>query len=107
MIARVCSGFIIYDRIENFLVILRDEILPAYTSADGILSVLVLQRALVGYHEVMVLSLWESRQAVADFADRGPIAAGSTKELGVVQKETIDFDLVSTWSSQQSSENPT
>src|SRR5215467_13387739 len=66
MIARVCSGFIIYDRIEEFLVILRDEILPAYTSADGILSVLVLRRTLVGYHEVMVLSLWESRQAVAD-----------------------------------------
>jgi hypothetical protein len=98
MIARVCSEFVIWDRVEEFFAKLKDEILPAYTSADGILSILVLQRALVGYSEVMVLSLWESKEA-AEFAGRTLVGAAFIKDLGVIQKETVTFQLVSTWSS--------
>ena len=98
MIARVCSEFVISDHIEDFLAKLRVEVLPAYTSADGILSVLVLRRALVGYNEVMVLSLWESKEAVFKFAGRRSVEAEFIKELGVIEKEIVNFDLVSTWS---------
>jgi hypothetical protein len=102
MIARVCSDFVISDRIEHFFAKLRFGILPAYTSAAGILSVLVMQRALVGYHEVMILSLWDSKEAAMDFDGCGLACAASLKELGVLQKEVLHFDLVTTWSSEQS-----
>lgn len=81
---------------------LRVQVLPAYTSADGILSVLVLHRALIGYPEVMILSLWESNDAVVQFASRASLGAGFIKEFGVMQKETVNFELVSTWSSTPS-----
>lgn len=101
MIARVCSEFVFADRIEDFLANLRNEVLPAYTSADGILSVLVLQRALVGYNEVMVLSFWESKEVAFEFASRGSANPGSIKALGVIEKEIVNFEVVSSWSLKQ------
>lgn len=100
MIARVCSGFVIFDRIDEFLQRLRQQVLPAYVSASGILSVAVLQRTLVAYHEVVILSLWESRDAVFEFAGNDPGAEVSIKELGVILKEPVNFELVTIWSSE-------
>lgn len=101
MIARVCSDFVISERIEEFLARLREQILPAYMSAKGILSVAVLQRTLVAYHEVIILSLWESPEAVFEFARNDSGAEASMKELGVILKDPVNFELVSIWSSEQ------
>lgn len=106
MIVRVSSEFVISNRIAEFLAILRTEILPAYASAEGILSVLVLNRALIGYNEVMILSLWKTKEAAIESASCGFTPAESLKDLGVIQKETITFELVSSWSSEQSRQNP-
>lgn len=93
MIARVCSAFVISDRIEEFVALLRNEIMPVYTSTDGILSVIVLQRKLAGYIEIMILSIWESNDAVVEFAGRQSLNTGSLSELGVIQKEIANFEL--------------
>lgn len=106
MIARVCSSFVIADRIQDFLANLQREILPAYTSANGILSVLVLQRALIGYNEVMILSIWASSEAAIQFASQQPTPTRFTKDFGIIPKENLNFDLVSTWPSEQSSQDP-
>lgn len=100
MIARVCSDFVISERIEEFFARLREQVLPAYMSAKGILSVAVMQRTLVAYHEVIILSLWESPEAVFEFAINDS-AEASMKELGVILKDPVNFDLVSVWSSDQ------
>lgn len=110
MIARLCSAFVIADRIQDFLAKLQREVLPSYTSADGILSVLVLQRALIGYNEVMILSIWKSSEAAIQFAHQQPAPTRFTKDFakdfGIIPKEIVNFDLVSTWASEQSSRDP-
>jgi len=103
MIARVCSEFVISTRMEDFLAKLRDEVLPAYISANGILSVMILRRALIGYTEVLILSLWESQDAVLQFASRESFDEAYIRELGIIRKERLAFDVICSWSSELTS----
>ena len=106
MIVRVSSEFVISGRIEDFLAKLQVEVIPTYTTADGMLSVLVLRRTLVGYCEIMIVSLWESNGAAIQFAGGGLPRAEFVQEFGVIQKETINFELVSIWPSTPPAQPP-
>lgn len=92
----------ISNRSQEFLAQVRDQVLPSYMAARGILSIAVLQRVLIGYNEIIIFSLWESPETAREFVSKNCGNETLTKELGVIQKEPINFEVVSIWSSEES-----
>lgn len=87
-------------RIEEFYRTLYSEILPGYKAAAGILSVFVLERSLIAYNEITIVSLWDSEEAALDHANSERVRTRLVKEFGIIQKDPFNFHVVSTWSSQ-------
>ena len=100
MIARVSSEYVELAHLVQFHMELRREILPAYESANGILSLLVLQRSLIAYDDIMIVSLWESEEAARNYANSERVRSGSVKELGIITHDPFAFEVLSTWSSE-------
>ncbi len=72
MIARIWRGVTAKANAEEYLRFLQKDGIRDYTSTEGNRGVLVLQRVKGGKAEFLLLSLWDSMEAIRRFA--GPDA---------------------------------
>jgi heme-degrading monooxygenase HmoA len=101
MIVRICSAFVLSSLIEPYLDGLRGTVMPIYAAATGLLSVSVLQRHLVAYSEVLIVSSWESEEAMRQFMRHPVHLDGTLQEQTSIRREPIFYEVVDGWSSSR------
>lgn len=75
MIARSWRGMTAADKADEYLAYLRETGLKDYRSTPGNRGVLVMQRAVGDRCEIVLLSFWDSMEAVQAFAGKDPDVA--------------------------------
>lgn len=68
MIARIWRGITLKEKADDYLAHLRDTGLKAYAATPGNRGVSVLRREQGEHCEIMLVSFWDSMQAVRAFA---------------------------------------
>jgi len=66
------SEFVPQSDIDRYLAHLKAVVVSKYLEADGILAVTVLQRSLVAYDEITLMSTWASGEHLANFMASNP-----------------------------------
>jgi len=69
--------------------------IPAYEAAAGLISVSVFQRLVVGYVELLTLTMWQSEQALTRFLEGRPPTNNDRSDYGVIHMEPHVYELVS------------
>ncbi len=93
MIVRICSDLVGRDTVESYLEELRDNVIPLYSGAAGIVSVSVLKRHLVGYGEIATVSTWSSIDEMSEFfRSQLPPSLGSRHT--VIRREPLTYEVV-------------
>jgi heme-degrading monooxygenase HmoA len=72
MIARIWRGITLKDKADDYLAYFRETGLKDYTANPGNRGVTVLRRDQGEHCEIMLLSLWDSMDAVRAFAGENP-----------------------------------
>ncbi len=72
MIARVWRGITLKDRADDYLAYLNETGLKEYAKIAGSRGVTILRREQGEHCEIMLISLWESMDAVRAFAGENP-----------------------------------
>ena len=72
MIARIWRGITPVDKADAYLAYLRETGLKAYAGVPGSRGVTVLRRNQGEHCEIMLVSLWDSMDAVRRFAGENP-----------------------------------
>ena len=72
MIARIWRGITLKDRADDYLAYFRETGLKDYTATAGNRGVTVLRRDQGEHCEIMLVSLWDSMDAVRAFAGENP-----------------------------------
>jgi heme-degrading monooxygenase HmoA len=72
MIARIWRGITPAEKADAYLEYLRDTGLRAYSTVSGCRSIKVLKRVQGEHCEIMLVSLWDSMDAVREFAGENP-----------------------------------
>ena len=68
MIARIWRGEVPLNRAAEYLERMRDVALPDYRSTEGNLGAYILTRSLASSAEFLMLTFWESEDAIKAFA---------------------------------------
>jgi heme-degrading monooxygenase HmoA len=89
MIARHWRGLARPDRAEAYIAHLRAETFPALARLDGFLSASILRRPVAAGVEFLIVTNWESIQAIRAFA--GPDVERAVVP-DYVQQMMVDFD---------------
>jgi hypothetical protein len=93
MIVRICSDVVAGDTVETYLEELRNNVIPLYSGAVGIVSVSILKRHLVGYGEIATVSAWSSIEEMSEFFhSQLPPSLGSRHT--VIRREPLTYELV-------------
>ena len=72
MIARIWRGITPVEKADAYLDYLRETGLRAYSNVGGCRSAKVLKRVQGEHCEIMLISLWDSMDAVREFAGENP-----------------------------------
>jgi heme-degrading monooxygenase HmoA len=72
MIARIWRGITLKEKADDYLAYLQDTGLRDYASTSGNRGVTVLRRNQGEHCEIMLISLWDSMDAVREFAGENP-----------------------------------
>ena len=72
MIARIWRGITLKDKADDYLAYFRETGLKDYTATAGNRGVTVLRRDQGEHCEIMLMSLWDSMDAVRAFAGENP-----------------------------------
>lgn len=72
MIARIWRGITLAERADDYVAHLRETGLRDYTSTPGNRGVTVLRRIQGEHCEIVLMSLWDSMDAVRAFAGENP-----------------------------------
>lgn len=86
MIARVWRGITLTERADAYIDYLNGTGLKDYTSTPGNRGVTILRRLQGDHCEIVVMSLWDSMEAVRSFAGENP-------ERSVYYPEDSDYLL--------------
>lgn len=70
MIARQWRGIVRRQHVENYIEHLREETFPSLSGIEGFVDVSLMKRATDSGVEFLVLTRWESMQAIERFAGR-------------------------------------
>jgi hypothetical protein len=84
MIARNWRGVTLASTVDNYLEFLIKIMLPKYQAADGCRGVLILEDTKEEMAHILLLSLWDSREALTKFA-------GPDIEIAKYNAEERDF----------------
>ena len=84
MILRHWKGIAKPDRADDYMVYLRNERFPRLAAIDGFVSATVAQRTVDSGVEFLVTSLWDSLEAIKQFA-------GEDAEVAVVPPAVADM----------------
>ena len=86
MIARLWHGATLAEKAEQYLAFLQARAVPDYRAIPGNLSVDILHRTVGAITHYLVVTRWESREAIAAFA-------GSDIARAKYYREDVDFLL--------------
>lgn len=86
MIARLWHGVTLAEKAEAYLAFLQARALPDYRATPGNLSVDVLHRTAGALTHYLIVTHWESREAIEAFA-------GSDTARAKYYREDVDFLL--------------
>ena len=75
MIARMWRGSAIRERADNYVKHLQQSVVPELRQIDGFRGIYLLRRDSSDDVEFMVLTLWESMEAIRKFAGENPEVA--------------------------------
>ena len=75
MIARMWRGSAIRERAEDYVKHLEQSVVPELRKIDGFQGIYLLRRELSDGVELVVLTLWESMDAIRKFAGENPEVA--------------------------------
>lgn len=89
MIARTWRGETIPANADQYLRFCQEKVFPSLKAIAGHRGAYVLQRNAGGIVEFMVVTLWESMQAIREFAGQNPEAAVVEPEARAI---LTDFD---------------
>lgn len=77
---RIASVFVMQSHARSYLKHLLEDVIPAYQTAPGLLTVVVLRRPLVGYEEIATVTTWQSEEHMQKFCESRP----ETSHTGVL-----------------------
>ena len=80
--------------LDRYLSHVHTSSIPVYEAATGLISVSVFQRPVVGYVELLTLTMWQSEQALTRFLDDYPAANNDRSDYGVIHMEPHVYELV-------------
>lgn len=86
MIARLWHGATLAGKAEQYLAFLQARAVPDYRAIPGNLSVQILHRTVGGITHYLIVTHWESRQAIEAFA-------GTDIARAKYYREDVDFLL--------------
>ncbi len=86
MIARLWHGVTLAEKAEQYLAFLRTRAVPDYRATPGNLSVDILHRTVGAITHYLIVTRWESPQAIEAFA-------GSDITQAKYYREDVDFLL--------------
>jgi heme-degrading monooxygenase HmoA len=72
MIARMWRGYAIRERADDYIKHLQQSVIPELCQIDGFKGVYLLRRESSDDVEFVVLTLWESMEAIRKFAGENP-----------------------------------
>jgi heme-degrading monooxygenase HmoA len=71
-----------------------EVITEVYESSTGLISVSLFQGLVVGYVELLTLTMWQSEQALNRFLDDSPATNNDRSDYGVIHMEPHVYELV-------------
>jgi hypothetical protein len=90
---RITSSIVLETNSTAYRDLVQQVVVPRYEVADGLLSVFVVTRHLVAYVELDILSLWDSQQAMAQFASAEALTTGVGSDLGVIHLDERTYTV--------------
>ena len=87
MIARMWQGSAIRERADDYVKHLQKSVVPGLHQIDGFKGIYLLRRESSDDVEFVVLTLWESMEAIRKFAGENPEAAVVTPAARVLFRE--------------------
>jgi len=80
------------SHVDGYLKRMLNNVMPEYQEAEGLLTVMILRRSLVGYEEITTITTWHSREYMQSFFES---KVGTTSNAVLIQREPAhDFDVV-------------
>ena len=80
------------SHVDGYLKRLLDYVIPEFQAAQGLSTVMILRRSLVGYEEIATITTWQSREYMQSFFES---KVGTTSNAVLIQREPAhDFDVV-------------
>jgi hypothetical protein len=95
MIVWISSDYVMCAQLDAHLNDVRLNLIPAYLSASGLISVCLLRRQLLAYDEVVIISSWESRAALEIFCESAK--PPSPSECATIRKEPVILEVLCSW----------
>jgi heme-degrading monooxygenase HmoA len=80
MILRNSIVFVPCSECHHYLAFLRETVVPDHEQTEGLISVSISHRTMVGYCEFAILSVWQSEQAMTSFLERETPSAKQVAE---------------------------
>jgi len=72
-------------------------VVPQYQNSPGLVSVSLLQRLVVGYVEVLILSIWRSQEALDRFTAHDSSGEDIRTRFGAIPMEPHSYEVVAKW----------
>jgi len=94
MITRISSALVPQSQFGKYLEYVEKSVVPAYEVAAGLISVCLLRRTVVGYIELLTLSLWQSDEALTAFLESQPGPIGLRSDYGAIHMEPHAYEQV-------------
>jgi len=94
VIARTSCTLVSNPKFPEFLSYMQNSVLPQYQNSPGLISVSLLQRLVVGYVEVLILSVWRSQEALDGFTANDSSAEDIRTRFGAIPMEPHSYEVV-------------
>ena len=94
MLARTCCTLVSKPKFPEFLSYMQNSVLPHYQNSPGLMSVSLLQRVVVGYVELLILSVWRSQEDLDRFTANDSSAEDVRTRFGAIPMEPHSYEVV-------------
>lgn len=88
---RVSAAIVHGSNLNAYLEYVQKNEIPKYEAAGGLASFCVLQRPFVAYVELLIISFWQSEQALTRFLGAQTLAPAATESYGAIQLEPHNY----------------
>ena len=94
MIARISSAIVPYSTVDRYLDYLCTNRVPTCEVSADLISFLVFKRPVVGYVELLTLTIWRSEKALARFLEGCVETTDDGRDYSVIHMESHVYELI-------------